>query len=67
MNDERITELEIKVSYLEDFLNQIQEVAVEQAKEIERLKLEQKHMIEKIKELSDIAAGDIPNRRPPHY
>lgn len=65
--DDRITQLEVKVSYLEDFLNQVQEVAVSQAKEIERLKVSNHLMIEKIKELSDLAEGDIPNRKPPHY
>ena len=65
--EERITELEIKVSYLEDFLNQIQEVAVGQAKEIEHLKAENRLMIEKIKELADLSEGEIPNRKPPHY
>lgn len=65
--ESRITELEIKVSYLEDFLNQIQEVAVSQAKEIDQLKKENRLMIEKIKELASYSEGDIPNRKPPHY
>ena len=67
MDEERIINLEMKMAYLEDFLNQIQEVAVEQAKDIEKLKSENKKMKEKIKELSDLAEGDIPNRKPPHY
>lgn len=64
---ERLTNIEMKLAYMEDFVNQIQEVAVEQAKEIELLRKENKLMIEKIKELSDNAEGDIPNRKPPHY
>ncbi|MCI5605860.1 MAG: SlyX family protein [Treponema sp.] len=67
MDEERIINLEMKMAYLEDFLNQIQEVAVEQAKDIEKLKSENKKMKEKIKDLSDLAEGDIPNRKPPHY
>lgn len=65
--NDRITELEIKVSYLEDFLNQIQAVAVEQTKDIEKLKKENKALIEKMREMSDSLEGDIPNRKPPHY
>lgn len=65
--DERITQLEVKVSYLEDFLNQVQEVAVGQAKEIEHLKKENKMLIEKMRELIDSYGEDIPNRKPPHY
>lgn len=65
--EERITNLEVKVSYLEDFLNQIQEVCVEQTKEIEFLKKENKLMKEKIKDLVELTGEDIPNRKPPHY
>lgn len=65
--EERITNLEVKVSYLEDFLNQIQEVCVEQTKEIELLKKENKLMKEKIKDLVELTGEDIPNRKPPHY
>lgn len=64
---ERIDALEIKVSYLEDFMNQIQGVAVEQAKTIEKLKAEIKMMSEKLRDVSDSLEGDIPNRKPPHY
>ena len=67
MDEERIINLEMKMAYLEDFLNQIQEVVVEQAKDIEKLKSENKKMKEKIKDFSDLAEGDIPNRKPPHY
>lgn len=65
--EERITQLEIKVSYLEDFLNQVQEVAVQQTRDIEKLKAENKLMAEKIRDLIENAEGDIPNRKPPHY
>ena len=65
--EERITNLEIKMDYLEDFLNQIQEVPVEQTKEIERLKKENKAMAQRLKDVADNMAGDIPNRKPPHY
>ena len=66
-NDERTTQIEIKLAYLEDFMNQTQEVCVQQTRDIEKLKAENKLLIDKIKELSDAAQGDIPNRKPPHY
>lgn len=65
--EERFTALEMKVSFLEDFLNQVQEVAVEQAKTIELLKKENKLMNTRLREISDSMEGDIPNRKPPHY
>lgn len=66
-SDERITQLEIKLAYMEDFMNQIQEVAVQQTRDIEKLKKENKMIADKIKELIDAAEGEIPNRKPPHY
>ena len=67
MNEERITYIETKLAYLEDFLNQLQEVTVEHEKIIDKLLSENKAMSIKIKELSDNQEGEIPNVRPPHY
>lgn len=67
MEEDRITQLEIKLAYMEDFMNQIQEVAVQQTRDIEKLKAENKMMAEKIRDLIENAEGDIPNRKPPHY
>lgn len=65
--EKRITNLEIKFSYLEDFLNQIQEVCTEQTKTIALLKKESRLMAEKLNDLLENAEGEIPNRKPPHY
>ena len=65
--EERLTAVEMKLAYMEDFVSQIQGVAVEQAKTIDKLQKEIKMMSEKIREMSNAAEGDIPNRRPPHY
>ncbi len=65
--EERITSLEMKFAYLEDFLLKVQTAAVEQREELDIVKAENLLMREKIKELSDLLEGDIPNVRPPHY
>jgi len=65
--EERINQLEVKISYLEDFMNQLQEVAVSQAKEIELLRKENKQIREKLLDMIDSMDTDIPNRKPPHY
>ena len=65
--DERLTAIEMKLAYMEDFVSQIQGVAVEQAKTIDKLQKEIKLMSEKIREMSNAVEGDIPNRNPPHY
>lgn len=65
--DNRFMAMEMKLAYMEDFVNQIQEVAVEQAKTIDKLKGEIKLMSNKKREMSDSLEGEIPNRKPPHY
>ena len=65
--EKRITELEIKIAYLEDFLNKLQAIAVEQGKVVDTLKAENRVLKAKIKEILDNQEQDIPNRRPPHY
>ena len=65
--NERLTAIEMKLAYMEDFVNQIQNVAVEQTKTIDKLQKEIKLMSDKMREMSDAAEGDIPNRKPPHY
>ena len=66
-NDDRLTAIEMKLAYMEDFVNQIQNVAVEQAKTIDKLQKEVKLMSDRILEMSNAMEGDIPNRKPPHY
>ena len=65
--EKRITELEIKIAYLEDFLNKLQAIAVEQGEVVDTLKAENRVLKAKIKEILDNQEQDIPNRRPPHY
>ena len=65
--DERLPAIEMKLAYMEDFVNQIQDVTVEQAKTIDKLQKEIKMMSDKIRDMSNVMEGDIPNRRPPHY
>ena len=53
MIEERIDNLEIKIAYMEDFINQIQEVAVQQAKDIELLKAENKILSQRLKDVME--------------
>ena len=65
--EDRITALEIKIAYLEDFLNKLQAIAVEQGEIVDTLKVENRVLKSKIKEILDNQEQEIPNRRPPHY
>lgn len=65
--EERIIALETKLVYMEDFLNQLQKVAVENSETMEKLRQENRLMAQKIRDMSDMLEGDVPNRKPPHY
>ena len=65
--EDRLTAIEMKLAYMEDFVSQIQSVAVDQAKTIDKLQKEIKMMSDRIREMSNQMEGDIPNRKPPHY
>ena len=55
--DDRLTAIEVKLAYMEDFVNQIQNVAVEQAKTIDKLQKEIKLMSDRIREMSNTMEG----------
>ena len=64
--EEKFIALETKLAYLENFVAQLQDVSVEQAREIDILKQENKLVSGKLKDISD-SLEEIPNRKPPHY
>lgn len=64
---DEIIKLETKLAYMEDFLNQIQEVTVEHTNLIEKLEKENKILSQKVSDMAEQLEGDIPNRKPPHY
>lgn len=64
---DRFEAVEIKLSYIEDFMNQIQHTVLEQSTEIAALKRENKMLSDKLRDMADSLESDIPNRRPPHY
>jgi SlyX protein len=68
MNDQedRIIQIESKLSYLEDFMSKLQAIAVEHTELIDKLKNENRALRAKLGEIED-AVQDIPNVRPPHY
>lgn len=57
----------MKISYLEDFVQQLQEVVLEQGTALERVMAENRHIKTKLADMAGQLEGDIPNRRPPHY
>ncbi len=67
MNDDDTERLEIKISYLESQNAELNDVLIEQAKDITYLKIKLEHLERKVQELIEESGEARPNRRPPHY
>lgn len=63
--EERFIAVETKIAYMDDFIQKLQEEAVEAAKQITILREENKILSGRIRDLSENL--EIPNRKPPHY
>ena len=68
MNENRVTELEIKIAYQEDLLHELNKIVVQQQQQITRLEATCKMLSDRIKSLS-IEGGASENFEevPPHY
>jgi len=64
--DERLDRIEMKLAYLEDFVERLQAVVVEQNRLAEKLQQEHRVLKDKILFLTK-ELEEIPNRKPPHY
>lgn len=65
---EEIEQLEIKVSYLESGLDELNDVVISQRKEIDALSYTVEKLSEKLKSLiEEVGTPNRPSRRPPHY
>ncbi|MCH8530816.1 MAG: SlyX family protein [Saccharospirillum sp.] len=61
-----ITELEIRITHMDDSLEQLNQVIVGQQKQIDRLERLLKAMAQDQEALKE-ALPEIPNQPPPHY
>ena len=66
MNEE-LDALEIKVSYLELKCDELNEVIVEQQKDMKKMKAQIEALEKKVLDLEEESGQDRPNRKPPHY
>lgn len=68
MNENRLIEIESKLAYQEDTLQQLNTVISDQQKQIDQLERLCKMMVERLKELSEAQKHDGHSiERPPHY
>ncbi len=68
MSDERIIELETRLAYQEDLIQELNRCVFEQQQKIEHLETICKSLSKQTKVLSDLALADRnPDEKPPHY
>ncbi|NLZ69122.1 MAG: SlyX family protein [Spirochaetales bacterium] len=66
--DNNIEKVEIKISYLENQVKDLNEVVVNQMKDIDALSIQLLKLEQKVLDLIEEAGdGDRPSRKPPHY
>ncbi|HZK19608.1 MAG TPA: SlyX family protein [Treponemataceae bacterium] len=65
--ENKLIQFETKLAYIEDFVNQLQEITLQQTQTIDTLQCENKNIAQKMAELAKQFEEDIPNQRPPHY
>ena len=69
MSEERLVEIETKIAFQEQTIEDLNDVIYEQQQEIERLASVCDILVKQVKELSEfIPENDAPaNEKPPHY
>lgn len=63
----RIVDLEIKISYQDELVNDLNKVVCQQQKQIDALQETCGYLMERVKRLLASAEGEPSNDKPPHY
>ena len=67
LSEQRLTDLEIKLSYQEDLLDQLNQVVVSQQREIDLLLREVRQLRQQVPEGSGPTCSRASEELPPHY
>lgn len=68
MTEKRLIELETKLAYQEDLIQDLNKTIFEQQKRLDQLEDTYKYLLSQTQELSEItSAGAQVDERPPHY
>jgi SlyX protein len=65
--EHRLTDLEVKASFTEDMLDQLNQVIVRQQGQIDRLQRELSELRERRPAADDVAFRSLRDELPPHY
>ncbi len=68
VSSNRIESLETKIAYLEDTVQTLNDIVSSQQKDIEKLRVSCKYLVDQQKGLAEMIEGEAdPDERPPHY
>jgi len=67
MNDERIVDIEIKLTRQEDLLETLNRTVYEQQRQIDELEALCSALARRVRELTEASQQNPVNERPPHY
>ncbi len=68
MIEDRLTEIEVKLTYQEDTVQELNMLVYQQQKRIDQLEKTCESLIEHIRSQAQLAGGgNVANERPPHY
>ena len=68
MNEDRLVEIETKITFQENTIKDLNDTVYNQQKQIDTLNETLKHIVDQIKDSSIISTGrNLKNEIPPHY
>ena len=65
--EERVTDLEIRLTHLDDTVDQLNQIIIEQQDRIGRLERTLKEVLNDQERLKEAVSPEIADTRPPHY
>lgn len=68
MNEDRLVDIETKISFQENTIKELNDVVCKQQKQIDTLNTTCKQLMDQIRKMSGISSGgDLIDDKPPHY
>ena len=67
MSDEKIIDIETRLAYQDDTIQQLNDVIYRQQQQIDKLEKTMQLLLERLQELMAGSAGEVIDEKPPHY
>ena len=64
---DRFVELETRIAFFEDTLEHLNHVVTRQSQQIDTLEIQNKAIMQRLRDLSDLSKPEVLDEAPPHY